>query len=91
MLLLMFMRSGDQAMKFATVLAGVLVAGIVLPAAAQADEFYVVQDVKTKTCTITQQKPSSTEYTSVGPDGTVFKTKVEAEDAMKTIKVCTRD
>jgi hypothetical protein len=50
-----------------------------------------VQNVKTRTCTVTHQKPTSTEYTTVGPDGTVYKTKIEAENAMKTIKVCHSD
>lgn len=78
-------------MKLATVMAGLLVIGFALPAAAQTEEYYVVQNVKTKTCTVTHQKPTSTEYTTVGPDGTIYKTKVEAENAMKTIKVCQSD
>ena len=40
-------------------------------------------------CQIVAQKPTSTEYTVVGPDGVVYKTKTEAETAMKTVKVCT--
>ena len=55
---------------------------------AQAAEFYVVQDVKTKKCTIVDKKPTSTEMTVVG-DGKVFKTRTEAEAGMKTVKVCT--
>ena len=78
-------------MKFATLLAGVLVLGFVLPAAAQTEDYYVVQNVKTRTCTVTHQKPTTTEYTMVGPDGTIYKTKVEAENAMKTTKVCHSD
>ena len=50
--------------------------------------FYVVQDVKTKKCTIVDQKPTTTETVVVG-DGAVFKTRTEAETGMKTIKVCT--
>ena len=78
-------------MKIATLLAGVFIVGLVLPAAAQTEDYYVVQNVKTKTCTVTHQKPTTTEYTMVGPDGTIYKTKVEAENAMKTIKVCHSD
>jgi hypothetical protein len=50
-----------------------------------------VQDVKTKKCTIMNKKPTATEYTTVGGDGTIYKTRVEAENAMKTVKVCHTD
>jgi hypothetical protein len=53
------------------------------------DAYYVVQDVKTKKCTIIDKKPTATEYTTVGPDGVIYKTRTEAEAAMKTVKVCT--
>jgi hypothetical protein len=72
-----------------TILAGALVLGFALPAFAQVDSFYVVQDVKTKKCTIVDKKPMATEYTVVGGDGVMYKTRVEAENAMKTVKVCT--
>jgi hypothetical protein len=55
---------------------------------ALADEFYVVQDVKTKKCTIVDKKPTTTTEVSV-VGTTVFKTRTEAESGMKTIKVCT--
>jgi hypothetical protein len=51
--------------------------------------YYIVQDVKTKKCTIVDKKPVATEATIVGPDGVVYKTRTEAETAMKTVKVCT--
>jgi hypothetical protein len=54
---------------------------------ALAQSFYVVQDVKTKKCTITETKPSTTETTVVSGDS-VYKTRTEAETGMKTIKVC---
>jgi uncharacterized protein (DUF2345 family) len=78
-----------MSLKFA--LAGVLVAGFVVPAVAQtATSYWVVQDMKTKKCTIVDKKPmAATEYTVVGDDGTVYKTRTEAETAMKTVKVCT--
>jgi len=50
-------------------------------------EFYVVQDSSTKKCTIVDKKPTTTTTVVVG-DG-VYKTKTEAETAMKTVKVCT--
>ena len=51
--------------------------------------FYVVQDVKTKKCTIVDKKPVASEATVVSPEGVVYKRRTEAESAMKTIKVCT--
>ena len=80
-------------MKLNMALAGALVVGLALPAAAQTTmtAYYVVQDVKTKKCTIMDKKPTTTEYTTIGYDGVVYKTRVEAETAMKTVKVCTTD
>ena len=74
-------------MKLKIVTAALMLAATSLPAFA-ADEFYVVQDVKTKKCTIVDKKPAAAEATLVGPDGTVYKTHTEAENAMKTVKVC---
>jgi len=76
-------------MKIKTALAVALVAGFVLPAVAQTTTYYVVQDTKTKKCTIMDKKPEATETTVIGGDGVVYKTRTEAEDAMKTVKVCT--
>ena len=70
-----------------TLLAGVIVVAFAMPAFA-ADEYYVVQDISTKKCTIVDKKPTTTTTTIVG-DGKVFKTRTEAEAGMKTIKVCT--
>jgi hypothetical protein len=68
-------------------MAGMLVVAFAMPALA-ADEFYVVQNVKTKKCMIVDKKPTTTTETTVVGDG-VYKTKVEAETGMKTVKVCT--
>ena len=74
-------------MRISTVVAVSIMAAFVTPALA-ADSYYVIQDAKTKKCTITQSKPTSTETTVVSGD-TVYKTKSEAEAGMKTTKVCT--
>ena len=71
-----------------------IAAALILPstatfAQAPATSYYIVQDVKTKKCTIVDKKPTATEATLVGPDGTIYKTRAEAETAMKTVKVCT--
>jgi hypothetical protein len=76
--------------RFATSTA--VIAALALPVGAFAQgatSYYIVQDVKTKKCTIVDKKPVATEYTTVGPDGVVYKTRTEAETAMKTVKVCT--
>jgi len=62
-----------------------------LPAAAQTTttEYYVVQDVKTRKCTIVDKRPTTTtEFTILG---TGFKTRTEAESGMKTEKICTTE
>jgi hypothetical protein len=75
-------------MKIKTLVAASLLVAFVTPAFA-ADEYYVVQDVKTKQCTIVDKKPVDTTTTVVSPSGTVYKTRTEAEAGMKTVKVCT--
>ena len=75
-------------MKLNVAVAGALIAGLAVPAMAQVPDFFVVQDVKTMKCQIVQQKPTSTEWTMVSPDGTIYKTRTEAESAMKTMTVC---
>jgi hypothetical protein len=67
-------------------IASVAVAAFATPALA---DFWIVQDASTKKCTIVEQKPITTTTTVVGGDGKVYKTKVEAENSMKTEKVCT--
>jgi vancomycin permeability regulator SanA len=74
----------DPQMRTRIVLAAVAVL-VATPALAQ--EFYVVQDTATKKCTIVQQKPTTTTTVVVGGDK-VFKTRTEAEAAVKTITVC---
>ena len=74
-------------MKIKLVAAAALVASFAVPAFA-ADEFYVVQDVKTKRCTTVDKKPTQSSMTIVNPAGAAYKTKAEAEAGMKTVKVC---
>lgn len=71
-----------------TFMAATLLVAFAAPALA-ADEFYVVQDVKTKKCTIVDKKPVDTSTTVVSPSGTVYKSRTEAESGMKSVKVCT--
>jgi hypothetical protein len=78
----------EKVMKLKIVTAALMVAAFSLPAFA-ADEFYVVQDVRTKKCTIVDRKPTDTSMTVVSPSGTIYKSRTEAESGMKTVKVCT--
>jgi hypothetical protein len=75
-------------MKIKLATAALMITAFSLPALA-ADEFYVVQDVKTKKCTIVDKKPVDTSMTVVSPSGTIYKSRTEAESGMKTVKVCT--
>jgi hypothetical protein len=77
----------DEIMKLRTIAAAALIAAFATPALA-ADEFFVVQDAKTKKCTIVDKKPVDTSTTVVSPSGTVYKSRTEAEAGMKTVKVC---
>lgn len=69
-------------------LATALAIGLATSAFAQTTEFYVVQDAKTKRCTIVDKRPTSTTEVTVVGNG-VYKTRTEAEAGMKTVKVCT--
>jgi hypothetical protein len=66
-----------------------LVGALGATAIAQTTEWYVVQDVKTKRCTVVDKRPTTTTHVVVTPSGTVYKTRTEAETGMKSIKVCT--
>lgn len=69
-------------MKSKLVLA-VIVAGLATPALA--DEYYVVQNPKTKECHIVSQRPEPSVGVVVGSP---FGARIEAENHLKTIKVC---
>lgn len=76
----------EDPMNIKAMIAAAVLTSVAAPAFAQT--FYVVQDVKTKKCTITEAKPTTTETTVVSGD-TVYKSRSEAEAGMKTVKVCT--
>ena len=78
-------------MKVNLAVAGAFLVGFALSAGAQTTtttSYYVVQDVKTKKCEIVDQKPVSRDMTVVGGDGVIYHSRVEAETALKTVKVC---
>jgi hypothetical protein len=57
-------------------------------AAFAADTFYIVQDKEKKTCTVVKEKPKADTLLGIELLGLEFKTQVEAEEAVKTTKVC---
>ena len=62
-------------------------AGFVAFATPAVADFYVVQDTSTKRCSIVEQRPTTQTSVVVG-DGRVYTSRSEAENAMKTVKVC---
>ncbi len=70
-----------------TIVAMAISAALVIPAAAQAT-FYVVQDTKTKRCSVVKERPTATTMVVVGDSGKVYTTEAEAQAAVRTIKVC---
>ena len=72
-------------MKLRLLAATALLAALTAPAFA---DFWIVQDTTTKRCTIVEQKPTTSTMTVVGGDGSVYRTRVEAENHMKTVQIC---
>lgn len=75
---------------FKTLVVGAIAVGFAAPAMAQTT-YYVIQDHHTHHCRIVDQRPVSHDVTVIGPNGITYKTRVEAETAMKTTKVCTTE
>lgn len=66
----------------------IVAAGLLaLTTPALAADYYIVQNPKTKVCTITQERPAGGEGGLV--IGSPFGARVEAEGHMKTVKECT--
>ena len=64
-----------------------IVAGLLaLTAPALAANYYIVQNPRTKVCTITEERPASGGGIVIGIP---FGVRVEAENRMKTVKECT--
>lgn len=65
----------------------IVAAGLLaLTTPAMAADYYIVQNPKTKVCTITQERPSGEGGLVIGSP---FGARVEAESHMKTVKECT--
>jgi hypothetical protein len=66
------------------VIAGLLIAGLATPALAA--EHYVAQNMTSHKCSIVSHKPDGKTLIMLGTDG--FKTKSEAESALKGMSEC---
>jgi hypothetical protein len=55
---------------------------------AQAAEFHVVQDARTKRCTVVDKRPSPSTYVTLVSSET-YRTQAEAEAGILSLKVCT--
>jgi hypothetical protein len=71
----------EMTMRIRLVAAATLLASFTVPAFA-ANQFYIVQDIKTKKCTVLDKKPTESSMTVVSPAGAVYKTTTEAETGM---------
>ena len=72
------------------IMVAAMIGAIIAPAFA-AGEYYVVQDIKTKKCTVIDKKPTDSSKAFVNAAGTVYRTRSEAESGMKSVKVCKSD
>jgi hypothetical protein len=54
---------------------------------AQAAEFHVVQDARTKRCTVVDRKPSPSTYVTLVSSET-YRTQAEAEVGILSLKIC---
>ena len=62
--------------------------GLAQPAAGNAPAFYVLLNSLTKTCTVVDKTPrTDTPNITVASDA-IYKTRAEAESAVKTLKPC---
>ena len=54
---------------------------------AQINEYHIVQDVRTKRCTVVDKRPSPSTYVTLVSSET-YRTQAEAEAAILSLKVC---
>ena len=72
------------------IMAATMIAAFV-PLTFAAGEYYVVQDVRTKKCTVIDKRPADSSKPFVNAAGIVYRTRSEAESGMKSAKVCKSD
>jgi hypothetical protein len=69
-----------------TAFAVALLVATVTPTLAQ--EFFIVQDARSKRCQIVDVRPSGPDMVVVGPTGQMYATRDEASRAMETVEIC---
>jgi hypothetical protein len=74
-------------MRLTYVLTALGVVSLATPAFAE--QYYIVKEKEGKTCTIVKEKPTTETMVLVDEDGEVYATEVEAQEAIKKIKICT--
>jgi hypothetical protein len=75
---------GDYVMKLKLAVAAL---ALVIATPTFAAEYYVIQSASNKKCSIASKKPTSDKMTLVG-DGSAYKTKKEAQTALKAADAC---
>jgi hypothetical protein len=70
-------------------LLSVLIAMAVVTPALAADGYYIVRDPAARRCTVVNQRPTLSTTTIVG--GIVYKTREEAETAMRSAGACAEE
>jgi hypothetical protein len=83
------LRLEEDEMKKA-IMAATMIAAFIAPTFATG-EYYVVQDVRTKKCSVIDEKPTDSSKPFVNAAGIVYRTRSEAESGMKSVKVCKPD
>ena len=73
-------------MKMQIALAGAMLAATALPALA--DTSYFIVRGPDRHCQVVDRRPVEKDMTIVGANGTTYRTRTEAMDAMRTEKVC---
>jgi hypothetical protein len=53
-----------------------------------AAEFYIMRDLTTQKCTVVDKRPVTAVKTITLASDAIYKSRAEAESAMRTIKVC---
>ena len=71
-------------MTRAYLITGLVLAAIVIPAAAATD-YYVIKDMTSKKCSVSNKKPDGTKTMMIGM---AYKTKAEADKGLKASAEC---
>ena len=68
--------------------AALLGSGLCCSAPARAEEYWVVRDSESNACLVVYRLRAATTTVVVGGDGTVYRTREEADAAMRKVTLC---